>query len=240
MHRDPRKPPEYFVKHSRRRSDAPIIEGVVVDADGKILDSGLHLHRIFRTELELLIAAYSAGASADELRARYPRVIEALGAHQRVSGPRSHEFQRFDAYIQGLWLVALAILLDIDDAGLKAAIIQIKNGAQDALFDRLLALRMPDRAKTTKLLYPKPYKPLYEALDAPVEAKPALVAKFLKNYYNGMAPAYWQGSHDDGDVEDDDRGYFGYWCFELAAFAKCGVLDDTSFRDHEMYPRDLV
>jgi hypothetical protein len=34
--------------------------------------------------------------------------------------------------------------------------------------------------------------------------------------------------------------YFGYWSFESAAIVAALGLDDSSFRDNEYYPKDLV
>jgi hypothetical protein len=189
MHRDPRKTADYFARDAA-------YQATVLSEFRELVASQQRndlLHAIYTKELGQLIAGYSAGVAVDELRTRYSKTIEALGAYQRVEGYEAHTFKHFDAYVHALWLVALAILLDIDDAGLKAAIIQIRNGAQDVVFDRLLALRMPDRAKTAKLMYPRPYKPLLVALDAPLEDRSAHVAKFLKGWLPGMKGTYWHG-----------------------------------------------
>lgn len=46
------------------------------------------------------------------------------------------------------------------------------------------------------------------------------------------------GSHDSH--LSDDAGYFGCWCFELAAFVKELKIDVTAFAGNPFYPRDIV
>ena len=50
-----------------------------------------------------------------------------------------------------------------------------------------------------------------------------------------MSGAYWHDSH-----LNKDTGYFGYWCFELAAFVKALGIPDDAFADNPFYPRDLA
>jgi hypothetical protein len=34
--------------------------------------------------------------------------------------------------------------------------------------------------------------------------------------------------------------YVGYWCFQAAAITKIMKLDDSIYRDHKFYPKDLL
>jgi hypothetical protein len=85
------------------------------------------------------------------------------------------------------------------------------------------------------VVYPEPYGLLLQALDATGEERTQGIQKFLASFYDGMRGAYWHGSH-----ASDDTGFFGYWCFELAAFVKAMAIDDSAFADNRYYPRDLV
>jgi Domain of unknown function (DUF1911) len=109
------------------------------------------------------------------------------------------------------------------------------NAGRDRVFDQLLALRALVDGLTTTLMYPTPYRPLRDALDAGSDEQARLILEFLDGWNDGMAPAYWQGSHTGADA-----GYFRYWCFELAAFVKELGIRDAAFADHLYYPRDLV
>ena len=62
-----------------------------------------------------------------------------------------------------------------------------------------------------------------------------LTDRFLAVYYDGMQDAYWHNTH-----LSDDSGYFGYWCFELAAFVRELRINDATFADSAFFPRNLV
>jgi len=194
-------------------------------------------HTVYRRELEQLIARYSLGEPIEVLRAGYPKVIEALAEYQQQAGGAAHDFEHFDAYVLALWITSLAILLGVDDNEARRAVRELDNEGRDCVFDRLVALRSPSagRTPTATLLYPNPYQPLRDALVAGGAEQTRLIQDFLARWYDGMQPAYWHGSH-----RRRDAGYFGYWCFELAAFVKGLGIDDRAFVDHPHYPRDLV
>ena len=192
-------------------------------------------HTVFRRELEQLIARYSRGEPAAALRDAFPRVVSALADYRHAAGPEAHDFEHFDAYVFALWIVSLAILLDVDEAEFHRAVRELDNAGRDAIFDRLVALRVPCQAPADTLMYPRPYRPLADALHATGAEQTWLILKFLDDWYDGMAGAYWHGSHTGADA-----GYFGYWCFELAAFVKGLGIDDSAFADRPFYPRDLA
>ena len=82
---------------------------------------------------------------------------------------------------------------------------------------------------------PKPYQALLEAVNARGEQQIKLIQKFLSGYYAGMRKTYWYDSH-----LGENAGFFGYWCFELAAFVKALNIEDSAFSDNIFYPIDLV
>ena len=53
-----------------------------------------------------------------------------------------------------------------------------------------------------------------------------------------MEKASWHNSHFD--MREEGGAYFGYWAIEAAAAVYLLELDDRSFRDHIVYPKDLV
>jgi hypothetical protein len=50
-----------------------------------------------------------------------------------------------------------------------------------------------------------------------------------------MTQVYWHDKHTIKGV-----GFFGYWCFEVAAFVRKLGINDEPFADNPYYPRDLV
>jgi len=234
--RDSRKTPAYFDAHIRFNADA--IHEFRAELD-QPSDDPRHrarlLHAIFRKELDQLVSLYSSGGSLAAMSTAYPRVITALAEYQSEAGRAAHDFGQFDAYVFALWIFSLGILLDVGDDQLVLAASELGNEGRDALFDRLVALRLPRQTSARELRYADPYEPLYEALDATGERRTASILQFLAKYYDGMQSAYWHGSH-----LGDNLGYFGYWSFELAAFVQELGIDDRSFTDNPFYPRDLV
>ena len=83
-------------------------------------------------------------------------------------------------------------------------------------------------------LHPRPYKLLFDVVQANPESRPRLIRGYLDGYYKQSRGAYWWGSHELGSP------YVGYWCFEVAAFVKKLGIDDSAFADNPYYPRDIV
>jgi hypothetical protein len=65
------------------------------------------------------------------------------------------------------------------------------------------------------------------------EERPALVKEFVESWYKGMKSLGWYNSHTGGI-------YFGYWCLEAALVTVLLDIDDSSYRDNLVYPKDLV
>ena len=83
-------------------------------------------------------------------------------------------------------------------------------------------------------MHPLPYRPLGRATVYAPEERPALVKEFVETWYKHMKPCYWYGTHTEG------TSYFGYWAFEAALVTVLFDIDDSSYRDHLVYPKDLV
>ena len=86
------------------------------------------------------------------------------------------------------------------------------------------------------LLHPVPYKPLAKTTVAVLEDRPALVKEFLDGWYKGLKGCYWHDTHTD----QEGSSYFGYWAFEAALVTVLWDIDDQSYRDHLVYPKDLA
>lgn len=188
-------------------------------------------YAIFRDQLKLLIARYSRGEDIVELRHALPDIIAALAAYFDEPGYRPVDFEQLDNYVEVLSIVSLAILLDASQHDLERLLGLIDNEGQDALFERLA-----ERPVSSILLYPRPYEFLYRALDTEGQERDQLIKEFLSRYYRGLRHTYWHNTH----LLPKGGGFFGYWCFELAAFVKVLHIPDQSFADNVYYPRDLV
>lgn len=202
------------------------------------------IFEIFTEHCELLIRMYSRGDDLAELKAFLPEVVGAwewayeeewkVFTPETMAG-RKQFSQNLDIYIVCFWLFSIAVCLDTDDALLQRMLKIIGNEGEDALFDRCVSRRLPGRKIGEKLLYPRPYQPLFDALDAPKEKQATLAARFLKNWYEGCKRTYWHNS-----ARDENSGYFGFWSFEAALVVRLWDIDDSAFAAHPNYPRDLV
>lgn len=107
------------------------------------------------------------------------------------------------------------------------------------LLEELLSPAVEPRP-TVDFYHVKPYDPLIDAFytaSSPREAS-AYVQKYLEHWYPSMSGCAW---HDGHLVQKDHMTpYNGYWSFEAAAICLIHDIDDSAFRDHIVYPKDLV
>jgi Domain of unknown function (DUF1911)/Domain of unknown function (DUF1910) len=234
--RDPRRDAAYF-ERQLRADEATIrqFREQIAAPDTAAEHREMLRHAVYRSELEQLVMRYSGGAPISDMRAHYPRVIDALAEYNSEPARDGGDFTSLDDYVRALWLAALGVLLDVDDQTFRRALREIDNEGRDAIYERLVALRVPGRTTPQTVMHPDPYGALFDALDPKRADRGAAVARFLDRWYAGLSNAYWHDSH-----LGEDSGYFGYWCFELAAFVRAMRIDDAAFADDRYYPRDLV
>ena len=196
---------------------------------------------VFNHRRGLLAAEYSRGYPLNQLRTDFPAIIDAwerLRAIDVESAYPSAFKDNIDYYVQGLGLLSQAYLLGMDQAVLLRLVACIGNEGQDLLFERLVAQLLPElvRKPAKKLLYPKAYQPVYDALEASTDEQVVLMQQFLKEWYKRMRSASWYDAHKGRD----GGGFVGYWCWEAAGIALAFGIDDSSFRELPYYPKDMA
>ena len=109
-------------------------------------------------------------------------------------------------------------------------------GIHDGLLERLVAPyttgRPPPPDKATRHL---PYRKLFKVFDAAPDQRPALMARYLDEWYHASRREPYVDQHGEGDVS-----FYGYWSWEAAATTFVLGIDDSSYRDMPFYPRDLA
>jgi len=234
--RSTQKDAKYFAEQEKYNEEMiSTFRAIIDEPDTEAAHRQSLLHAVYRRELEQLVTRYSLGGSVPELREHYPRVIDALEAQQQEAGTTAQDFENFDAYVFALWIVSLGILLDVDIQLLRRAVRELGNLGRDALYDNLLALKLPGLPRSADILYREPYAPLADAFCASGAEQTRLMEQFVSEWYEGMRCAYWHNSH-----LGEDAGFFGYWCFELAAIVKMLRIDDAEWKSNVFYPGDLV
>ena len=208
-----------------------------------------HRWAIASKSLQLFLLNYTAGRPIEDLKAQLPEIIQHFDVYvsQAVS-PRSKnppenvadafEITQLDAYVYVFWLLALCKLLghpelistvmDWVDKTFKY------NRGRDGLFENVVRMLTGTSVDAPSVvLHAMPYRPLASATVRVPEERAALVKEFVEGWYKGMKPTYWYGAHTDGL-------YFGYWCLEAALVTVLWDIDDSSYRDNLVYPKDLV
>ena len=198
---------------------------------------------------EMFSRDYTAGSPPEELRQQFEYV--ALAYSEAAAERREFErepamplfdFKNIDDYARTVALISLAILLHREDL-IPSVHALVKGGApdeSDALVEDLLGKYMSGRPVLDTWMHEEPYGYLLDATaDTPVEEKQDDIAQFLKAWYPGMKGSGWYDSHKHQNARGAG-GYFGYWAFEAAAIAYLYDIDDTPFRKHLVYPKDLA
>ncbi len=231
-------------------------QGVVnLRAQGSLEPSGQG--GVFQVKLESLKLHYTAGCPINELLPHYAEVLKALevwheAQHEYIkslakeSGNELREngsplfFEELFYFQYAVEIASLGVLL-----GDGQAIRQIARSldcyrGQDILFEALIAPAVPDPRDNTDFFHTEPYDPLIDAFytaDTPEESV-AFIQKYLAGWYKSFDGVPWHNGHLKAN--DEYMNYYGYWSFEAAAISVIYDIDDSSFRDHLVYPKDLA
>lgn len=147
-------------------------------------------------------------------------------------------------YEQVLSILSLCFLLNSpSDCFNKIAQLIDRDGVQDLLFEFIIRQKINRRKEIITESYqkyfkvPEIYKGLREAIKEPNKRKATqLIDKFItKEWYSNHKEFGWYESH-----KKDSETYTGYWSLETAVVVVILNIDDTSFRNCEYYPKDLV
>ncbi len=206
----------------------------------------------------LMLRRYSRGDAIHELMQYFPPMLDAWEESERLGKDvwdKNTQYTRhawavnLDYYISCFWLVGLALALNIPDEQWRRLIVLIGNEGEDEVLDRIIASRDPSRKIGNKLCYPRTYKRLLDAINAPKEEQAIKLKNFVDNWYKELiklpkkklseletwyARPYWITYHEI------DGAYFGYWCIEAVAAVKAFGLDDSLCLGHPNYPGDLL
>ncbi len=242
-----------FLRLLKDASVEAMKEGALVQEPDSSSAGGL-----FKNELKLLKLHYTAGCAIEEIKRSYASVIEALGewhttenAYSKWLAEKRNEALRIDMtpfefedlyqYQLTIDVVSLGILLGEGNALRQCARWMQSVRGRDLLFEFLIEPAVRDPNECTEYFHTSPYDPLIDAiyaLESPQEAS-AKVKEYLDGWYKSFEGAPWHDGHLHA-VEGEYIPYYGYWSFEAAAVCVIHDIDDSSFRDHLVYPKDLA
>lgn len=202
---------------------------------------------VARERFRHLLLKYTSGSDLNLLREELPTVIDALERYTEAKRVAEEDdtyppymFGEIEEYEAAMQLVALCHLLHRRDLLPRlAAMLDPSYRAQDTLYEDLLAYGMEGRVDVDKWFH-EPYRDLINSFYSDTdELGISLVVSYLDKWYPAMRSASWHDSHLKAD-EKEGGAYVGYWAIEAAAATFLLQLDDSSYRDHLLYPKDLV
>ena len=219
--------------------------GGVPDIERVISDYEQYYREVpgYRDDLNRLIAGYSRGDSAKELRTAYEfavqKVLAADPKMQAKYGEGVHVFTHrgnaAEIFRNEIVLLSFGLCLrgSREDA---ATLLQCGERGDPILEVLARACASGLEVEAGAPAYPKPFDGLYDATTAPEKALAECIATYLQSWYD----VKMEGFSFKGNHLVENSGYAGYWCVEAAGMVVALGIDDRTFADHPLYPRDLV
>ncbi|MFG0531383.1 PoNe immunity protein domain-containing protein [Pseudomonas sp. yb_2] len=187
--------------------------------------------------LELLIELYSGGEPLETLRPYAEHVFSQFQRHKQAYPSFSLRLWEPDAYQFALWLLSLAVLLNVPGriTQIVSYLSKDPDDGEDILLRQLFS-RVGVTIPGSTLIHERPYQELLNALNTEKDEQQQAVRSYLKQWYRGMRNCYWHDRHK----ARSDAGFFGYWAFEAGLVTVLWGVDDAPYRDLPFYPKDLV
>ncbi|MBH9578884.1 PoNe immunity protein domain-containing protein [Inhella proteolytica] len=213
---------------------------------------------VFKERLKLLRLHYTAGEPIDSLRLLFLESMQwfrdwhsaDLECTKHLAAKRGEDlrldmtpvpFEDLFHFQIVMDFISVGILLGEFEAVREAAKLMQSARHSDMLYEALIEKIVPDPdTEVTEFFHEQPYDPLLDAIfsaESPQEAS-AFVKKYLEGWYKAFEGVPWHNGHLV--VTDEYSNYEGYWAFEAAAICVLYGIDDSGFRDHIVYPKDLA
>ena len=179
--------------------------------DGLEMRGSIILAGIYR---EKFIALYSSGEEINnEMKEVYFKWLE------KAEIVSNDEY----SYVDLLWLVSIAILLDLQEELSERLSAMAKKLKMNDGFIEYLLNPSAENLKNLSFFMAKPYSEWGKIVTAPDHKKITLIKKYLTSK--------WYRSHDEEGWYDshlsNENIYSGYWSFESGTMVKVLGLDDS-------------
>ena len=179
--------------------------------DGLEMRGSIILAGIYR---EKFIALYSSGEEINnEMKEVYFKWLE------KAEIVSNDEY----SYVDLLWLVSIAILLDLQEELSERLSAMAKKLKMNDGFIEYLLNPSAENLKNLSFFMAKPYSEWGKIVTAPDHKKITLIKKYLTSkWYRSHDEEGWYDSH----LSNEDI-YSGYWSFESGTMVKVLGLDDS-------------
>lgn len=221
--RDKRKSKEYFEKYLSYQYERVTLKSKKLQqcsADDIQKRNRICLS-LLNYKMDLLIAEFSYGASAQKLSQLYCSCCDTACAIGKIS------------YETSVRLLSIGILLD-DEISLKALIHEYDGWFQsDKLLHCLSTFASAGKIVWKgNLLISEVYSPLNAVFESrSVEDAVTALKNYLAGWYDSCSSCAWHGTEDS-----KNQVYCGYWSFESAAIAKMLTISPESMKNCEYFP----
>lgn len=171
---------------------------------------------------------YSCGEELEVIEEYYKKLLFYYG----------RMWDRKYGYMELIKVLSLAVLFEVDKAEIETLEEKLlTENFNDYLVNVLI--KKIDSSWTnngTEFEFPKTYDCLEEIINNKESLDCGLLKEYLQEkWYDIHKECAWYNSH-----LSNKNIYCGYWSFEAGAIAKILKLDDSSLRDAQYYPYDLV
>ena len=208
--------------------------------------------------LDLMSLQYSAGGDIEFIQELYPYLLHWTEEYAETSHLYNLSPDAGGRYVwhislgtEDYWYIALRLIcfgLLTGYADQMQRIMPIidyteatpEGQEKDGLIERLVAPFVagrgtpPDKARRHL-----PYRKLFKVFSEEADKRPALMLQYLEDWYDASRREPYHEQHPEADLRSG-RSYYGYWSWEAAAVTWLLDIDDTSYREHQFYPKDLV
>jgi hypothetical protein len=233
----------------------PVIEGAIQHWTDNVPPNGygedgkkaLGARYVARDAFRRFLLQYTGGADLNQLRSGLDFVVTTLEVYTEAKRKAEKDssfppfmFGEIDEYESAVQLIGLCYLLHRRDLLPRVAtMLDPSYRAQDTLYEDLLAYGMEGRVDVDKWFH-EPYRDLINSFYSDTDdIGISLIGSYLDKWYPAMSAAPWHDSHLKAQPQEGG-GYVGYWAIEAAAAVYLIGLDDSSFSDQVVYPKDLV
>ena len=215
-------------------------------------------HQRLKDALNLMSLQYSAGGDVEFIQELYPYLLHWTEEYAETSHLYNLSPDADGRYVwhislgtEDYWYIALRLIcfgLLTGYADQMQRIMPIidyteatpEGQEKDGLIERLIAPFVagrgtpPDKARRHL-----PYRKLFKVFSAEADKHPALMLQYLEDWYEASRREPYYEQHPRADI-DEGFTYYGYWSWEAAAVTWLLDIDDTSYCEHQFYPKDLV
>ncbi|MEG0348628.1 MAG: DUF1911 domain-containing protein [Acinetobacter sp.] len=215
-------------------------------------------HQRLYDVLNLMSLQYSAGGDIAFIQGLYPYLIHWAEEYAEIHTQYHKSPEAEGRYVwhislgtEDYWYIALRMIcfgLLTGYADQMSRIMPIidyteatpEGQEKDGLIERLVAPFVADRGiLPNKARRHLPYRKLIKVFDAEPQKRPALMLQYLEDWYEASRREPYHDQHPQTDLRSG-ISYFGYWSWEAAAVTWLLGIDDSSYREHQFYPKDLV